>query len=109
MDEDALLTHPLLVTRPTAPKRPPPVPVDATLPQLAEVLDGARIAEVLRPLVHTDHLEVRPRYLRYKPSNKATVLYDIELRGLWTVAILTVARRDLKRVLDRPDTVHLID
>jgi hypothetical protein len=33
----------------------------------------------------------RPRYVRYKPGNKAIVLYDVRLSGAWTTAVVTLA------------------
>jgi hypothetical protein len=59
-------------------------------------------------VLHAEHIEARPRYIRYKPRNKATILYDVRVDDHWTSAIATVARRDLNKLLGRPDTLDLV-
>jgi len=96
------------VAEPAEPKPVPPVPADPALPQLARVLDGAALAGLLGQAGVAGVVEARPRYLRYKPTNKALVLHDVCLEGDWTHAVVTIAaRRDLRKLLARPGLVAL--
>jgi len=103
-------SHPLLVSDP-GPRRPtPPLPVDRELPQLALILDGSRLATWLSDALSTPEIEARPRYIRYKPQNKAQILYDIALHDRWTSAVVTVAaRRDLRKVLSNSEARSLVE
>ena len=102
--------NPLLVTHLTAAKPVPPLPVDPALPQLAEVLNGQAMQVALGDAGINDVEEARPRYVRYKPGNKAIVLYDVRLSGRRCVAVITAsARRTLAKVCQRPDVRELAD
>lgn len=73
----------------------PPVPADPGLPQLGGILDRGTMASVLgRTLVAEgdgDGLEVRVRYLRYKPQTNIVVHYDVGLEGRWHQATAMIA------------------
>src|SRR5438552_15522620 len=87
---------------PTMPKRAIPLPEDPVLPALGPVLDGERAREWLASVLPGRAVQARPRYVRYKPANKAVVLYDVEVDGRWTAAVLTVAAlRDLRKQVER--------
>jgi hypothetical protein len=91
--------NPLLVDEPTPVKPVPPLPEDPELPRLAEILDGEAMAQRLRGAGAPAVLEARPRYVRYKPGNKAIVLYDVRLPEGWTRAVVTIAsRRNLAKL-----------
>ena len=48
-----------------------------------------------------------PRYIRYKPANKATVLYEIELDHQRTSAVINIKVGDLRKALARPEARSL--
>jgi Phosphotransferase enzyme family len=105
-----LAGNPLLIGPPAGSSRVLSLPRDSELPQLARVLDGASVARWLREAGVDGDVEARPRYVRYKPRNKAMVLYDVRLDERWTQAVVTVAgRRDLRKVLGRPETRDLVE
>ena len=99
--------NPLRLDGPLRLRPVPPVPADPALPALAALVDGRQVAQLLQPLVGT-HLEVAPRYARYKALNKATFLYDVAAGERRTAVVVTVAAlRDLRKVLARPETEQL--
>ena len=102
--------NPLLVAD-ASPARPvPPLPIDPGLPHLADVLDGRVILQALRGVGMSDVQETRPRYVRYKPGNKAIVLYDVNLSGQRTVAVITAsARRNLAKLCHTPQVAELAE
>lgn len=102
--------NPLLGTDPTPAKTVPPLPVDPGLPQLAQILDAQVMQVALRAAGVSGVEETRPRYLRYKPSNKAIVLYDVCLSGQWTRAVVTAsARRNLAKLCHAPYVIELAE
>ena len=87
---------------------PIPLPVDSLLPTFGEAVEGSALAAWASEATGVGDVEVRPRYLRYKPANKAIVLHDVRLGGTWTCVVLTVAAlRDLTGVERRDDAVEL--
>lgn len=94
-----LTTNPLPQRGPTEAKPVPPLPVDPGLPHLARALDGLAVRRALRRARVDAVEEARPRYVRYKPQNKAIVLYDVQVAGRSTAAVVTVsARRDMAKL-----------
>jgi hypothetical protein len=89
------------------PRRMPetPPPDDPALPNLRSVW---QLGPILERSVGVSGIETRPRYIKYKPNNKAILLHDVRLEGTWTCAKVTVAaRKDLKRASRNPDTQAL--
>jgi len=71
-------------------------------------VEGSALATWTAGVTGIDDVEVRPRYLRYKPANKAILLHDVRLGTTWTCVVLTVAAlRDLGKVERRDDAVEL--
>lgn len=87
---------------------PIPLPADPLLPTLGDAVEGSGLARWTSAVSGIDDVEVRPRYLRYKPANKGIVLHDVRLGATWTCVVLTVAAlRDLAKVERRDDAVEL--
>jgi ATP-binding cassette subfamily B protein len=87
-----------------APSRVGPPP-DPALPQLERLLDPDEMAPVLRRSLGRDtaHLDVRVRYLRYRPRKNLVVHYDVGLReGLFDAVAIVAADRDLARWVAEP-------
>ena len=57
---------------------------------LAQTLDSAAV-------------EAAPRYLRYKPASKATVLYEVAVNGRRTAAVVSIKVGNVRRELRRPE------
>jgi hypothetical protein len=86
-----------------------PLPDDPALPGLGELLDGESFGSQLSHAVGHRGLQARPRYVRYKPGNKAIVLHEVRVDGRVTWAVTTLAAlRDLRKVLDRPQARQLV-
>jgi Phosphotransferase enzyme family len=94
--------NPLLVDVRTPRKSGVPVPHDALLPRLGELLDGESFGSQLSRAVGHPGLRAYPRYIRYKPGNKAIVLHEVRFEGRSTWAVTTMAAmRDLRKVPGR--------
>ena len=81
---------------------PPP---DAALPQMQRLLDPVEMAPVLQRSLgwEAPPLDVRIRYLRYKPRKDLVVHYDAMIDGAPHGAVAIIAaRRDLSRWADEP-------
>jgi len=87
-----------------------PVLQDDALPQLPALLDADAVAPVLGKLlvVPPDSIDVRVRWLRYRPGRSLLVHYDVGADGAWHEAVV-VARRsaDLAKLVRRADNVAL--
>src|SRR5438445_5075264 len=98
----AAVPHPLHMESPTPEKRGVAVPDDPALPALALVLDGTAVAASLTGVVGGRRVTAAPRYVRYKPGNKATVLHDVVVDDRRTCAVVSVAaHRNLRKVVHR--------
>lgn len=87
-----------------------PVPEDSALPQLWRLLDPAEIAPFLARSLEmpADGLDVRVRYLRYKPQTNLVVHYDVGVGGRWHEAVAMIASRAyLERRAGKPENVAL--
>src|SRR5438552_8529160 len=80
-----------------------PVPSDPGLPSLAGILDGRLMAGWLAQTLDSAAVEAAPRYLRYKPASKATVLYEVAVNGRRTAAVVSIKVGNVRRELRRPE------
>jgi Phosphotransferase enzyme family len=62
-----------------------------------------RLAEALG----STPVEAEPRYLRYKPGNKAMVLYAVAVAGRRTAAVVTIKVGNARAVLRRPEAAEV--
>ena len=76
---------PLQVTPPFA-RGAIPIPHDPALEGLAALLEGEELSKAMASALGLTDVLVRPRYVRYKPGNKAIVLYDVRISDAWTCA-----------------------
>ena len=79
------------MTPPFASRGAIPIPHDPALEGLAALLDGEQLSKAMASALGLTDVVVRPRYVRYKPGNKAIVLSDVRLSGAWTTAVVTLA------------------
>jgi hypothetical protein len=84
-----------------------PLPFDPWLPSLPAVLDGRQMARWLTEALDGWPVEATPKYLRYKPASKATVLYEVTVAGRRTVAVVTVKVGNAARTLRLPDAAEV--
>jgi ABC-type multidrug transport system fused ATPase/permease subunit len=86
------------------------VPRDAALPQLPQLLDPDDMTPVLQRSLGRDALpvDVRLRYLRYKPGTSLLVQYDVRVDGEWREAVAMIAARaNLARRATKPENLAL--
>ncbi|HKC23576.1 MAG TPA: aminoglycoside phosphotransferase family protein, partial [Thermoanaerobaculia bacterium] len=79
-----------------------PLPIDAVLGGLRSLLDGEEVSRAVGGALGRDDVVLEPRYMRYKPANRALVLYDARLAETRTCAVMTLAllrnsRKDARR------------
>ena len=86
-----------------------PLPHDPVLPHMADVLDPDCMAEVLERSLgdRAGSLDVRVRYLRYKPQTNLVVHYDVGIDGRRHDATAMIAGADLARRARKPQNVAL--
>src|SRR5215472_4995637 len=85
-----------------------PVPDDPAIPQLADLLDGDRVAAALERAQPGTRIHARAKYIRYKPGNKAIVFFEGLLDGVPVSFVGTVAAlRDLRRLSRRESSAEM--
>lgn len=91
-----------------APAGQVPVPNDPAIPQLGDLLHGDRVATALQREFPGTRIQARAKYIRYKPGNKAIVLFEGSLDGTPVTFVGTVAAfRDLRRLSRRGSSVEV--
>ena len=88
------------------------VPRDAALPQLPQLLDPAAMTPVLQRSLGREAppVDVRLRYLRYKPGASLLVQYDVRVDGDWREAVAMIAARaNLARRAAKPENLALAE
>lgn len=80
-----------------------PIPADPCLDNLPALLDSRRIAGWLSEALAEPDVRATPRYLRYKPANKATLLYEVQVKEELTWAVISIKVGNAKRDLRRPE------
>jgi aminoglycoside phosphotransferase (APT) family kinase protein len=84
------------------------LPLDPSLPNLRDAVEG--LGPVLQRSLGVADVTTHPRYIRYKPGNKAIILHDVNLDGEPTWAVVTVAsRKDLERASRTPEAAVIAD
>jgi ATP-binding cassette, subfamily B, bacterial len=90
--------------------RTPAVPADEALPRMPHLLDGEAMAPILQRSLGdgAPPLDVRVRYLRYKPDTNLVVHYDVGFEGRWHDATAMIAAGDsMSRRASKPANLDL--
>jgi ATP-binding cassette subfamily B protein len=86
------------------------VPRDEALPQLAQLLDPGAMTPVLHRSLGRDAppVDVRLRYLRYKPGTSLLAQYDVRVDDEWREAVAMIAAHaNLARRAMKPEHIAL--
>ncbi len=86
------------------------VPRDEALPQLPQLLDPEAMTPVLRRSLGREAplVDVRLRYLRYKPGTSLVAQYDVRIENEWREAVAMIAAHaNLARRAAKPENVAL--
>jgi ATP-binding cassette, subfamily B, bacterial len=87
-------------------------PRDAALPQLPQLLDSDAMTPVLQRSLGREAppVDVRLRYLRYKPGTSLLAQYDVCVDGDWREAVAIIAARaNLARRAMKPENLALAE
>lgn len=91
-------------------RSPIPVPPDPVLSGLGELVNGETVARAIRERLPAAGESATAKYIRYKPANKAIILFEGAYEGVSAPFVGTVAAlRDLRRFARRSSTREIAE